>query len=97
METVPGAAPVVFKVPVLPLPEMVPLLAVQPPTVTGTLSGLVQVQVIVAVPPVCKVVGLAEQDICGGFFGGSFTVKFAVQLAVLFFLAFASVTVAVAV
>ena len=73
------------------------LLAVQPPTVTGTLSGLVQVQVIVAVPPVCKVVGLAEQDICGGFFGGSFTVKFAVQLAVLFFLAFASVTVAVAV
>jgi hypothetical protein len=59
---------------VLPLPETVPLVAVQLPTVTGTLSGLVQVQVIVELPPACKELGLAEQDMVGGFFGGSFTV-----------------------
>jgi hypothetical protein len=94
---VPGEAPVVFRVAVLPLPEMVPPLAVQPPTVTGTLSGLVQVQVIVAEVPGCRVVGLTEQENCGGFFGGSFTLKLAVQLAVPFFLTFESVTVAVAV
>jgi hypothetical protein len=65
--------------------------------VTGTLSGLVQVHVIVAVPPVCTLVGLAEQETCGGFLGGSFTVKFDVQLASLFFLAFGSLTRAVTV
>jgi hypothetical protein len=93
----PDDAPVVVRVPVLPLPEMLPPLAVHPPTVTGTLSGLVQEQEIVAGVPVCTVEGLAEQEICGGFLGGSLTVKFAVQLAVLFFLAFASVAVAVTV
>ena len=77
----PGDAPVVFKVAVLPLPEMVPLLAVQLTTVTGTLSGLVQVQVTVELTPAYKEVGFAEQDIVGGFLGGSFTVKFAVQVA----------------
>ena len=93
----PDEAPVVVRVAEFPLPEMLPPLAVHPPTVTGTLSGLVQVQVMVAEVPAWTVDGLAEQEICGGFLGGSFTVKLAVQLAVLFFLALASVTVAVAV
>jgi len=83
--TVPAGAPVVFRLAELPLPEMLPLVAVHPPTVTGTLSGLVQVQEMVTAPPVWTLVGLAEQEICGGFLGGSFTVKFAVQLASLFF------------
>ena len=65
-----------------PLPETLPPVEVQLLTVTGTLSGLVQVQVMVELPPACKVDGLAEHDIVGGFFGGSFTVKFAEQLAV---------------
>ena len=47
----PAGAPVVFSVPVLPSPEIVPPLAVQLLTVTGTLSGLVQVQVMVAGVP----------------------------------------------
>ena len=78
---VPADAPVVFRVPVLPVPEMLPPLAVQSVMFTGTLSGLVQVQVMVELPPACKDVGLAEQENVGGFFGGSFTVKFAVQEA----------------
>src|SRR6202795_1137429 len=65
----PADAPVVLSVAVLPLPEMVPPLAVQPPTVTGTLSGLVQVQLMVEVAPVRTLVGLAEQEICGGVLG----------------------------
>jgi hypothetical protein len=93
----PGDAPVVFKVAEFPLPEMLPPLEVHPPTVTGTLSGLVQVQLIVAEVPVWTDDGLAEHEICGGFLGGSFTVKVAVQLAVLFFFALGSVTVAVTV
>ncbi len=52
---------------------------------------------MVAVPPAWSDAGLAEQETCGGFLGGSFTLKLAVQLAVLFFFALASVTVAVAV
>jgi hypothetical protein len=50
----PEDAPVVLSVAVLPLPEMLPLplLAVQSPTVTGTLSGLVQVQLMVEDVPV---------------------------------------------
>src|ERR1700752_4632358 len=39
--TGPADAPVVFSVAVLPLPEMLPPVAVHPATVTGTLSGLV--------------------------------------------------------
>jgi len=93
----PGEAPVVSRVAEFPLPEILPPLEVHPPTVTGTLSGLVQVQVMVAGLPGWTVDGLAEQEICGGFLGGSFTVKLAVQLAVLFFLALGSVTVAVTV
>jgi hypothetical protein len=93
--TVPGVAPVVFNVAEFPLPEMFPLLAVQPATVTGTLSGLVQVQEMVAEPPISTVDGLAEQETCGGFKG--FRVNFDEQLATLFFFSFGSVTVAVAV
>jgi hypothetical protein len=70
----PGDAPVVLRVPVLPLPETVPPVALQPATFTGTPSGLVQVQVMVAVPPVWSEVGLAVQLMVGGFLGGSFTV-----------------------
>jgi hypothetical protein len=77
----PGDAPLVFRFAVLPLPETLPLLAVQPAMVTGTLSGLLQVQVMVEFPPACKDAGLAEQVMVGGFFGGSFTVKVAMQLA----------------
>jgi len=77
----PAGAPVVSRVAELPVPETVPADAVQPPTVTGTLSGLVQVQERLEDVPACTVVGFAVQDIVGAFFGGSFTVKFAVQLA----------------
>ena len=93
--TGPAEAPVVVSVAELPLPERLPPVEVQLPTVTVALSGLVQLQVMVEDPPISTVVGLAEQEICGGFCG--FTVKFAVQLAVLFFLTLGSVTVAVAV
>ena len=94
----PGETPDVSRASVLlPLLETPPPLAVQPPTATGTLSGLVQLQVMVAEDPACTEDGLDEQEICGGFLGGSFTVKLAVQLAVLFFFALGSVTVAVAV
>ena len=78
---VPAGAPVVFRVAVLPVPETVPPDAVQPLTVTGTLSGLVHVQESFEDVPACTVVGSAVQDIVGAFFGGSLTVKFAVQLA----------------
>ena len=77
----PADAPVVLRVAVPPSPEMLPPLAVQVLTLTGTLSGLVQEQVMVAGVPACTEVGLAEQDMVGGFLGGSLTVKFAVQLA----------------
>jgi hypothetical protein len=60
---------------------MLPLLAVQSPTVTGTLSGLVQVQLMVEDVPVKTVVGFAEHERAGGFFGGSLTLKDAEQLA----------------
>jgi hypothetical protein len=50
--TTPGEAPVVFRVAVFPLPEILPPLEVQPPTVTGTLSGLVQEQEMVDEVPV---------------------------------------------
>ena len=58
----PAEAPVVSKVAVFPLPEILPPLEVHPPTVTGTLSGLVQVQVMVAEAPVWSVDGLAEGE-----------------------------------
>src|SRR5437660_7052997 len=55
----PGAAPAVVRVPVLPDPLTEPALAVHVATLTSTLSGLLQSQVIVAVPPACTEVGLA--------------------------------------
>ena len=92
---VPAEAPVVLRVAALPLPETLPLLALHPATVTGTLSGLVQVQVIEEVAPISRIDGLAVQEICGGFNG--FTVKLEVQVATPFFFFLASVTVAVVV
>ena len=70
--TVPGVAPAVFSVAVFPLPEMSPLVVLHPPTVTGTLSGLVQVQETVTVPGDWTVVGFAVQERVGGFLGTSF-------------------------
>ena len=93
----PDDAPVVLRVAVLPSPETLPPLAVQPLTVTGTLSGLVQVQVMVEGVPACTEVGFAEQDMVGGFFGGSFTVKLALQLASPPFFILGSITRAVTV
>ena len=80
--TAPADAPAVLSDAVEPLPETLPPVEVQLLTVTGTLSGLVQLQVMVELPPACKVAGLAEHDIVGGFLGGSFTAKFAEQLTV---------------
>ena len=77
----PAEAPEVSRAAVLPLPEMLPPLAVQPPTVTGALSGLVQVQLMVEDAPMLTVGGLAEHETAGGFFGGSFTTKVATQMA----------------
>jgi hypothetical protein len=65
--------------------------------VTGTLSGLLQVQLTVTFAPACTLVGEVVQEIVGGFFGGSFTVKLLDAVATLFFLALGSVTFTVAV
>jgi hypothetical protein len=67
----PGDVPLVFNVAELPLPETLPLVEVQDATVTGTPSGLVQLADKFTVPPVGRLVGLAEMDTVGGFFGGS--------------------------
>src|SRR5271169_1307107 len=92
-ETEPGDTPVVLSVAELPLPERVPLPVVQLATETATLSGLVQLADKFTVPPACRLVGLAEIDMVGGFFGGGgFTMKFAEQVASLFFFSLASVT-----
>ncbi len=64
----------VSTVAVLPLPLIVPALVVQLATLTGTPSGLVQEHVTDALPPTCRLLGLAEHETVGGFFGGSFTV-----------------------
>ena len=95
--TGPAEAPVVLRLALDPLPEMVPAVAAQLLTVTGTLSGLVQVQVMFAEPPTCTLLGLAEQLMVGGFFGGSFTVKLALHVAVPFFFTLGSVILAVTV
>src|SRR5436190_9168606 len=86
----PAGAPVVFKVVCSPLPETLPPVDVQLETVTGTLSGLVQLAVRVIGVPTCTEVGFAERDMVGGFFSGSFTVKLALQLACPFFFSFGS-------
>src|SRR5580704_1855342 len=94
----PGDAPAVLSVAEPPPPETVPPLAVQLATETETLSGLVQLADKFTVPPACRLVGLAEIDIVGGFLGGNgFTVKLAEQLASLFFFSLVSVTWAVTV
>jgi hypothetical protein len=67
----PAEAPAVLRVPELPLPETLPAVEVQFATETGTPSGLVQVQVMLAEPPITTEDGLAEQLMVGGFFGGS--------------------------
>jgi hypothetical protein len=93
---VPGDAPDVLRVAELPLPAIVPLVDVQLATFTGTPSGLVQLADRFTVPPGITEDGLAEIDMVGGFFGGNgLTVKFAEQLASLFFLSFGSVMRAV--
>ena len=52
-----------------------PPVAVQFATEIGTPSGLVQAAVRVTLPPGVTVEGLADNDMVGGFFGGSgFTV-----------------------
>jgi len=94
----PGDAPVAASVAEAPLPEIVPPLDVQLATVTGTPSGLVQLADKFTVPPTSTLVGLAEMETVGGFFGGNgFTVKLAEQVASLFFFSLASVTRAVTV
>ena len=95
--TDPGAAPVVSTVAVLPLPETLPSVDVQPATVTGTESGLVQVHETLMAPPACTLDGLAEQLMLGGFFGGSLTVKLAEHEAMPLFFTFGSVILAMAV
>jgi hypothetical protein len=76
---------------------MVPAVAVKLLTVTGTPSGLLHVQLIATVAPAGTLAGEAEQEIVGGFFGGSFMVNVLEALASLFFFAFGSVTLTVAV
>jgi hypothetical protein len=94
----PGDTPAVLSVAEPPVLETVPPLAVQPATLTGTRSGLVQLADKFTVPPAGTLIGLAEIDRVGGFIGGSgFMVKSAEQLASLFFFALASVTWAVTV
>lgn len=92
---VPGSAPAVLSVAVEPLPETVPDVALQLLILTGTLSGLVQVQVKLAFSPTVRLAGLAEQEMVGGFLGGSFAVKLAVQLVSPPFFILASVMFAV--
>src|ERR1700690_2593232 len=67
----PGGSPAVLKVAEVPLPETVPADVVQFATDTGTLSGLLQIAERLTLPPATRLVGLADNDIVGGFFGGS--------------------------
>src|SRR6266446_5887134 len=94
--TVAGLGPL-LSVAVFPLPEMLPSLAVQLATVTGTESGLVHVQETLTVAPAGTVDGLAEQLMLGGFFGGSLTMKLAEQEAIPLFFTFGSVILTTAV
>src|SRR5215831_15784328 len=94
--TGPGCRPAVFRVAEVPLPETEPAVDAQFATDTGTPSGLVQLPERFTVPPGTSSVGFADNDIVGGFFGGSgFTVKFAEQLASFAFFILGSVTWAV--
>src|ERR1700686_328058 len=74
----PGGTPAVLRFAELPLPETVPAVEVQLATETGTPSGLVQEADRFTAPPATRLVGLADNDMVGGFFGGGgFTVQFA--------------------
>src|SRR5437899_11446078 len=73
--TGPAGTSAVVRVAELPLPETVPAVEVQLATETGTPSGLVQEADRFTGPPATRLLGLADNDIVGGFFGGNgFTV-----------------------
>jgi hypothetical protein len=78
---VPAPAPEVSSVPFMPSPAILPELACHASGCSCALSGLVQVQLMVDGAPARTVLGFAEHDMIGGFFGGSFTAKFELQLA----------------
>src|SRR5574341_1019267 len=82
--TAPEGSPAVSRVALSPEPESWPAFALHPPIVTGRLSGLVQLQLMVEASPERTVDGLAEQEIRGGFLGGSFTMKCPEQLPMPF-------------
>jgi hypothetical protein len=89
----PVRTPAVLRVAAVPLPETLPLLAVQLATDTEPPSGLMHLAAKLTAPPACRVLGRAEIDIVGGFLRGrGFTVKFAQQVASLFFFSLVSVT-----
>src|SRR5437868_15419047 len=81
-ETGPACMPAVSSVALPSVPETLPADATQLLIETLRLSGLVQVQVTVDGLPAVTVAGFAEQEICGAFFGCSFTLKLALQEAV---------------
>src|SRR3954453_12227130 len=83
-ETGPACIPAVSSVAVPSLPETLPAEAAQFAMLTLRPSGLEQLHVIVEGLPAVTVAGLAEQEICGAFFGCSFTLKFALHEAVFF-------------
>src|SRR6266404_2528739 len=95
-ETGPACRPAVSRVALPSVPETLPAEATQLAMLTLRPSGLEQVQETVDGLPAVTVVGLAVQEICGGFFGCSFTLKFALHDAV-FLAFFVSVIFAVAV
>jgi hypothetical protein len=68
--TEPGGTPAVLSVAEVPVPETVPPVELQFATETGTLSGLVQFADRFTVPPASTLVGLADNEMVGGFFGG---------------------------
>src|SRR3954468_9045705 len=74
-ETGPACMPAVSRVALPSLPETLPADATQFAMLSLRLSGLVQVQVSVEGVPAVTVAGFAEQEICGAFFGCSFTLK----------------------
>jgi hypothetical protein len=61
----------VLRVAELPLPETEPAVEVQLATETATPSGLLQEADRLTLPPVTKSIGLADNDMVGGFFGGN--------------------------
>jgi len=90
--TVPAGAPVVFKGRGVSAAEMLPAGRSPAPTVTETLSGLVQVQLMVVAHRSGRWPDSPSQEICGGSWGWLFDREFEVQLASLFFFALGSVS-----